>query len=83
MDPISQKAALLMDSMGTNENIIEASSDGSSLQVKIKDIKLVDQESVFKSLNIGVINVQISIDVVTVSIEGANKLAININSQVK
>ncbi|MBP5840990.1 PTS transporter subunit EIIC [Lactiplantibacillus plantarum] len=83
MDPISQKAALLMDSMGTNENIIEASSDGSSLQLKIKDIKLVDQESVFKSLNIGVINVQISIDVVTVSIEGANKLAININSQVK
>ena len=51
--------------------------------MKIKDIKLVDQESVFKSLNIGVINVQISIDVVTVSIEGANKLAININSQVK
>lgn len=82
-DPISQTAALLIDSMGTNDNIIEASSDDSDIRVKVKNIKLVDQESVFKGLNIGVVNIQIATDIVTISIEGANKLAAQINSQVK
>jgi len=83
VDPMSQNAALLMDSMGTNENIVsvEALSDG--LKTQVKDSTTVDSEAIFKSLNIGVQQVQCQDNQVIIKIENGNEIAAAIKRQLK
>ena len=65
--PESQTAALLSDSLGTQENVQSVKDQGSTLIVQVNDPNLVDSVDVFKSLGIGVKDVQVTDKTVTIT----------------
>ena len=65
--PESQTAALLSDSLGTQANVQSVKDQGSTLIVQVNDPDLVDNVDVFKSLGIGVKDVQVADKTVTIT----------------
>ncbi|TLF42466.1 PTS alpha-glucoside transporter subunit IICB [Lacticaseibacillus zeae] len=67
VSPESQTAALLSDSLGTNENIQSATAHDNVVVAIVKDPQQVDPVNVFKSLGVGIKDVQMSGTKVTIT----------------
>ncbi|WPP11354.1 alpha-glucoside-specific PTS transporter subunit IIBC [Lacticaseibacillus paracasei] len=73
--PESQTAALLSDSLGTGANVQSAIAQKNTVVAKVNDPSLVDPASVFKSLGIGVKDVQIDGTTVTITFSEMSDIA--------
>lgn len=75
LTPMQQNAVLLMDSLGTDQNIENVEDVANELVVTVVNPAEVDQESVFKELNIGINSVKVDAKKVTIDMKDHEKYA--------
>lgn len=75
LSPIQQNATLIMDSLGTDQNIENVTADQGRLKVTVVNAAQVDQEAVFKSLDVGVEGVTVDGRQVWITIADADDYA--------
>jgi PTS system arbutin-like IIC component len=73
LTPIQQNATLVMDSLGTNQNIENVEDVAGELLVTVVDPAEVDNEQIFKDLSLGIEKVVLDGKKVTISMPNHEK----------
>ncbi|MDC4186480.1 alpha-glucoside-specific PTS transporter subunit IIBC [Loigolactobacillus coryniformis] len=68
-------AAMFSDSLGTETNIIDFTADSEHLTIKVKDTSMVDNLETFKTIGLGVTNISITGNSVTIKLDHPYKIA--------
>lgn len=67
--PMQQNASLILDSVGTINNVESVNDSGNGVEVTVVDPSQVDSKEVFTSLGLGITDVSLNGKLVTIQIK--------------